>query len=284
MKSIGKIFKDIRIKKALSLEYTCNEICSKSALSRFENDMGDIPLKKFLSLLKRVEISESEFFSYIDRNRELINSNFLDSIGKLYNNKNISELYNLATELKQKYSENNSKIDFLHYMIAVNFYNDLTNTTICSPTEIERLYNVLFRTEEWDKLEIESFGNTVTLLNDNFIYSLSIELLNQLDRISRSNFPLYYNSCFALLNSFQILLLRHSKFAIKLDKKLMNYKFIEVNASFNLGLYFMHRLLHSEKDVGNLKELEILINILKNANCDTLSYKLLNIFETYKDE
>lgn len=281
MTNIGKIFKDIRVKKNLSLEYTCDGICSKSTLSRFENNMSDIPLKKFLSLLKKVEISESEFFSYIDKNRELIGSNFLDNVGKLYNNKSTDDLYNLANKLKQKYSESNSKIDFLYYMITVSYYNDLTETLICSTTEVERLYNVLFRTEEWDKLEIESFGNTVTLLNNNLIYHLSVELLDQLDRISRVNFPLYYNSCFTLLNSFQTLILRHSKFAILLDKKLMNYKFEEVNASFNIGLYFMHRLLHSKEDINDLKELKKLIDTLKKANCDTLSYKLLNIFETY---
>ena len=196
MTNIGKIFKDIRVKKNLSLEYTCDGICSKSTLSRFENNMSDIPLKKFLSLLKKVEISESEFFSYIDKNRELIGSDFLDNVGKLYNNKNANDLYNLANKLKQKYSESDSKIDFLHYMITVNYYNDLTETIICSTTEVERLYNVLFRTEEWDTLEIESFGNTVTLLNDNLIYHLSVELL----------FACSLLDCMAALNSILLII------------------------------------------------------------------------------
>lgn len=65
-KNIGKIFKEIRLKKNLSLEYVCNGICSQASLSRFENNTGDIPLNKFLKLLNKIEISESEFFFYID--------------------------------------------------------------------------------------------------------------------------------------------------------------------------------------------------------------------------
>lgn len=86
-KNIGKTFKEIRLKKKLSLKYICNGICSQASLSRFENNIGDIPLNKFLKLLNRIEISESEFFSYIDQNHDLVNSNFLDNIAFLYGKK-----------------------------------------------------------------------------------------------------------------------------------------------------------------------------------------------------
>ena len=50
------------VQKKLSLEYVCHGICSKATLSRFENNIGDIKLNKFLKLLKKMEISETEFF------------------------------------------------------------------------------------------------------------------------------------------------------------------------------------------------------------------------------
>ena len=284
-KNIGKTFKEIRLKKKLSLEYICNGICSQASLSRFENNIGDIPLNKFLKLLNRIEISESEFFSYIDQNHDLVNSNFLDNIALLYGKKDINGLSDYANKLRQEYTVSDSKIEFLYYMITVNFYNDLTNAKICSSTEIERLYNILFRTEEWDKLEIETFGNTVSLLNNDFIYSLSNELLGQVTRIARTNFPLYYNACFTLLNAFQILILRHSDLAKRLDTKLMDYKFIEVNATFNLGFYFLHSLIHLQKeDSDKLHELENMISVLKNSHCDTLACKLSNVLKTYLNE
>lgn len=277
MYTIGEIFKEIRSKKKLSLEYVCHGICSKATLSRFENNIGDIQLNKFLKLLKKMEISETEFFSYIDANRKIFSSHFLDKIATLYRRNDTHSLYDIAKKYKQNYSINDSKIDFLYYMITANYYNDLTNNKICTSTEIERLYNILFRNEEWDALQIETFGNTTSLLNSDFIYSLSNELLDQLHRIARTNYPLYYNSCFTLLNAFQILILRHSSLARRLDNRLQNYEFLEINATFNITLYFFHCLLYSEKK----QELESIINFLEETHCKVLSTKLNNILKSY---
>lgn len=65
----------------------------------------------------------------------------------------------------------------------------------------------------------------------------------------------------------------------------MDYKFIEVNATFNLGFYFLHSLIHLQKeDSDKLHELENMISVLKNSNCDTLACKLSNVLKTYLNE
>ncbi|ADY84301.1 hypothetical protein ME0901_08630 [Lactobacillus delbrueckii subsp. bulgaricus] len=70
----GQYFKRLRNYKKMTLGEAAKDITSSPALSRWENGVDDIRLKKFLALLDRVDITPREFFAYTEVQGNLDNS------------------------------------------------------------------------------------------------------------------------------------------------------------------------------------------------------------------
>lgn len=60
-KKIGKLFRELRQDKGLSLAQASDKILSPSQLSHFERGDGDITTDRFFALIQNIDISIAEF-------------------------------------------------------------------------------------------------------------------------------------------------------------------------------------------------------------------------------
>lgn len=276
LNKISKTLKIIRKNKQMSLSETTHNICSISALSKFENGEADISVGKFLKILSRLDISLAEFSTYIDTSKK--NNSFNDNLAINYNHQKVKQIRRIIQSCHKQYIKTHSKKEFLHYMMAISFYKDLTSKDLSSSNDKVKLYNLIFRSEEWTRLEIETFGNTMPLLSNQNIYHLTFELFKNLNSILASNQILYIDAWQTIFNAFQTLIFRESKLALKLDKKICNEKTSNRFIEINIEISFFHNLfLYSQKKSDNLKqEIQTTINFLRKNDCKILSNKFEN--------
>ena len=90
----GQYFKRLRNYKKMTLGEAAKDITSSPALSRWENGVDDIRLKKFLALLDRVDITPREFFAYTEVQGNLDNS-YYDELQLLVQQKDGQRLHQI---------------------------------------------------------------------------------------------------------------------------------------------------------------------------------------------
>ena len=275
MNNAGKIFRKIRKEKGLSLMFVADGICAVSTVSRFENGQGDIPLNKFLLLLKKLAISPFEFFKQFktkyDRNNE-----FLNTIALHYSEGNKNLLKEDVLQKQSDYHLTSSRSDFFQYMTAVNLYNDLAEVLLCTNDELCKLKNYIFKTEHWGWDEIITFGNTLGLLSESSAYVLCTELLNQIKLIEKYDFSLSLDAWYAVINCYQKLIFHKSQFAKKLDNRLLRTKPGNYLTEVNIQLYFFHQLYmyNVSKNKTYLSKAKNTINFLDQIQCSELAKSL----------
>ena len=63
--SLGKIFRDFRINRSISLKQIADENISISQISRFERGETDISLARFLKLMENMHVVSSQYWNQI---------------------------------------------------------------------------------------------------------------------------------------------------------------------------------------------------------------------------
>ncbi|MBO2535614.1 Rgg/GadR/MutR family transcriptional regulator [Rummeliibacillus suwonensis] len=279
----GEIFKDIRKGKGLSLEFVSAGISSSTSLSEFELGHRDIPLRKLVKMLNKMDISISEYALAIDKKLNR-NDKFLELLAQNYSQNNPFKIKKQALENLKIYRSTDSKYEFFNYMMAANFYSDLTGKRLASKEDVSRLQNIMFDTQRWGIREIQVFGNTLILMNNELIFSLCQELLEKMEDIS-SNYLLAVDAWNAIFNAFQVLIIRGSEKARLLNKRLAIMEFPESLPLISYQLSFLQDILKfkTTSDAYIKDRLDQSIEHLKERNCSKLASRLSNILASISD-
>lgn len=181
MKSFGKVFKQFRQSRGLSLRSISNEELSVSQLSRFENDQSDLTISKFKIALDEINMPMSEFmYAVQDFKRDELQELLYKMDTYVLRNDVVSMRHLLASRpvkprLRRLFHELNTII------IKIKL-EEMTGESVVSEHDLSVLTDYLIGVEYWGYYELLLFMHSMHRFRHTLFMTLSKEM------ISRSEF------------------------------------------------------------------------------------------------
>ena len=184
MEKLGYLIKSLRECKGLTQKELSNGIMSISQLSKYERGETDTTDKNFFRLLKRMNISFSEF-EVLYRKEVDTYQNFLDKFRSVIVKKEVSLLNELYMEELELENETGNYCHY-HNQLLIKFHiNKLLNIEN-DKRDIKKIVDYLYSVEDWGRYELMIFGN--------FSIFFSSERINEfVSRIDKKSY-LFSNS------------------------------------------------------------------------------------------
>lgn len=254
---IGKVFKEFRVSKHITLKEAGQGIVSVPFLSRFERGLTDISFTHLLQLLNRINVQLSEFeFFYQEKNAGT--NDLLPDFQPAYQSGNVKQL-----EKYLVYWEGQPGKFAKLQAIQVKMMLTTLGVGKISGTELKLLEEYFQRISSWTFFELYLFGHAIPFLDQAFMVSLFRELQKKeiiYDDFRNDNFSLLfyiYNNVILFfldddrLTEAEVLVLELKGYFNKRDKD-----YYHKTRIFNLkGLLFY---LKGQKEEG--------LHLLKKAN------------------
>ncbi|MBM7642306.1 helix-turn-helix domain-containing protein [Streptococcus loxodontisalivarius] len=174
----GKIFKEIRLSRNMSLQEVSEGIVSVSQLSRFERGISNITINIFYECLNRMNTSVNEFL-LISQNYNLSDDlQFFDNLSKAVDAHNIVKLESIVQQC-QNLQKDNPKVKKyqLNLIAAKAHYLDLHDHKLLKPTELQFLTDYLFSVDEWGSYELNLFTSCVDFFPADMLDVFASEML-----------------------------------------------------------------------------------------------------------
>lgn len=181
MKSFGKVFKQFRQSRGLSLRSISNEELSVSQLSRFENEQSDLTISKFKIALDEINMPMSEFmYAVQDFKRDELQELLYKMDTYVLRNDVVSMRHLLASRpvkprLRRLFHELNTII------IKIKL-EEMTGESVVSEHDLSVLTDYLIGVEYWGYYELLLFMHSMHRFRHTLFMTLSKEM------ISRSEF------------------------------------------------------------------------------------------------
>ncbi len=175
-KEIGKIFRELRQEKGLSLEKASEGVISISQLSHFERGKGDLTTGKFFALIKNIDVSIDEFSAILTNDASSL---LFEQAGRLEQAGKIDELVKLYENERKIYRKTNER---QHQLNAIALKSMLINYgKVKSLTTIEQeiLENYFYEIEEWKPSNLRFFAIALTQLDNKSIVFYLDNILEQ---------------------------------------------------------------------------------------------------------
>jgi Rgg/GadR/MutR family transcriptional activator len=197
----GKIIQKMRTSKNITLKEAAGEALSVSQLSRFENNKTMIPVGNFFDVLENLNVTIEEF-EYVHQEKETNQAEeILFQIEEYNNKKDLEELRNLITEIKQKNPAPYSWEQFLIYFIeCILAIYDEEETQAYQP-----VLDYLMQVENWGEMELKLyalFGFAFDIETTHFLMRTALKRSQQYLQIPSTSGLLYA----ILSNSFSTFL------------------------------------------------------------------------------
>ena len=175
-KEIGKIFRELRQEKGLSLEKASEGVISISQLSHFERGKGDLTTGKFFALIKNIDVSIDEFSAILTNDASSL---LFEQAGRLEQAGKIDELVKLYENERKIYRKTNERQHQLNEIalksMLINYGKVKSLTTI----EQEILENYFYEIEEWKPSNLRFFAIALTQLDNKSIVFYLDNILEQ---------------------------------------------------------------------------------------------------------
>ncbi|MCT3090867.1 Rgg/GadR/MutR family transcriptional regulator [Lactococcus lactis] len=167
---IGKVFRELRQEKEMSLAKASEGVLSISQLSHFECGKGDLTIGKFFALIGNINVSINEFSDLLKKDETTL---LLEQAGK------IDELANLYEQERKKYRETSKKQDQLNIIALKSMlinYGKFERLTII---EQEILENYFYEIKKWKYSNLQFFAIALTQLDSQSIVFYLDNILEQ---------------------------------------------------------------------------------------------------------
>lgn len=164
----GLLFREIRIAKRIPAIEVYQNIMSKNMLYKFEHGQSDITMTRFLSLLKRINMSIQEFeFLSTEKAYESLNKNFIDLQKHSLNAFNRGNILILKECREITFSAWKSNHDerYQRLLAQMNIELNILNGHHGNNKDIKIITNYLFSCDTWYAYEWNLFTNIATELN-----------------------------------------------------------------------------------------------------------------------
>ena len=182
MKNLGKVFKELRESRKISLRKATGGRFSASLLSRFENGQSEISAQKLFAALENIHANVEELLFLARDFHHDANSEFRNQLFKAVNPKDLTSLHTLYQREYQKIPFSKDKQEHILNAILIKFYMKAIDETITLTSEEERvLHDYLFSVEIWGLYELSFFSFCSPLLSVQLLTKYTREMLRKSD-------------------------------------------------------------------------------------------------------
>jgi len=182
MKNLGKVFKELRETRKISLRKATGGRFSASLLSRFENGQSEISAQKLFAALENIHANVEELLFLARDFHHDANSEFRNQLFKAVNPKDLTSLHTLYQREYQKIPFSKDKQEHILNAILIKSYMKAIDETITLTSEEERvLHDYLFSVEIWGLYELSFFSFCSPLLSVQLLTKYTREMLRKSD-------------------------------------------------------------------------------------------------------
>ena len=182
MKNLGKVFKELRESRKISLRKATGGRFSASLLSRFENGQSEISAQKLFAALENIHANVEELLFLARDFHHDANSEFRNQLFKAVNPKDLTSLHTLYQREYQKIPFSKDKQEHILNAILIKSYMKAIDETITLTSEEERvLHDYLFSVEIWGLYELSFFSFCSPLLSVQLLTKYTREMLRKSD-------------------------------------------------------------------------------------------------------
>ena len=182
MKNLGKVFKELRESRKISLRKARGGRFSASLLSRFENGQSEISAQKLFAALENIHANVEELLFLARDFHHDANSEFRNQLFKAENPKDLTSLHTLYQREYQKIPFSKDKQEHILNAILIKSYMKAIDETITLTSEEERvLHDYLFSVEIWGLYELSFFSFCSPLLSVQLLTKYTREMLRKSD-------------------------------------------------------------------------------------------------------
>ena len=182
MKNLGKVFKELRESRKISLRKATGGRFSASLLSRFENGKSEISAQKLFAALENIHANVEELLFLARDFHHDANSEFRNQLFKAVNPKDLTSLHTLYQREYQKIPFSKDKQEHILNAILIKSYMKAIDETITLTSEEERvLHDYLFSVEIWGLYELSFFSFCSPLLSVQLLTKYTREMLRKSD-------------------------------------------------------------------------------------------------------
>ncbi|MFT9267300.1 helix-turn-helix domain-containing protein [Oenococcus sp.] len=184
---VGKRFKEIRLSRGYSREIASKDIVSTSFLNKFERGETNISFIKMVALLKRLNISTSEFLQPLDPDSNVSYTVFLKRLMEIYTHNDARTLKKMLSEIQNQTTIKNSKLDTVKQATLISLISDL-DPSFSIDISLEKEIRYYFMTiDDWTGFQISAFSNCLTVLTTTSIRLIIKELISKFRDLKNIN-------------------------------------------------------------------------------------------------
>lgn len=179
MHDYGKIFRELRQQRQISLKQISDKEVSISQISRFERGESDITLSKLLHLLNKIKVIPSEFFHRINSYESYHQISLINQMRQLVFDEDWKTFELVLLSLKDEINTHPDDIqNKLNYILFQGILSE-NNPSYHFPQEnLDFLYDHFLATEIWGMEELIVLGNLYRFFDFSILEAFIEEILN----------------------------------------------------------------------------------------------------------
>lgn len=182
MKNLGKVFKELRESRNISLRKATGGRFSASLLSRFENGKSEISAQKLFVALENIHANVEELLFLARGFHHDANSEFRNQLFKAVDPQDLTSLRTLYQREYQQLPFSKDKQEHILNAILIKSYMKAIDETVTLTSEEERvLHDYLFSVEIWGHYELLFFSSCSPLLSVQLFTKYTREMLRKSD-------------------------------------------------------------------------------------------------------
>lgn len=275
----GQYFKRLRNYKKMTLGEAAKDITSSPALSRWENGVDDIRLKKFLALLDRVDITPREFFAYTKVQGNLDNS-YYDELQLLVQQKDGQRLHQIFLRQISSFHQTKDPDILGKAVAAANSYFSLTKINCLTDADLKSFKDLLLDSEYLDFKSLLFLENSVYLIDCDLLISYNSKVIHQLSHLEQVDYELYLNAWTALTNIvFSLIQQKQNSVASHILNQLLTIDLPQQMAAFKIRIVFLKKLL-AYRESGDDREINAYLKSLTEIGLSNLVSELLDYWDS----
>lgn len=182
MKNLGKVFKELRESRNISLRKATGGGFSASLLSRFENGKSEISAQKLFVALENIHANVEELLFLARGFHQDAYSEFRNRIFEAIDPQDLTSLRTLYHREYQQLPFSKDRQQHILNAILIKSYMKAIDETVTLTSEEERvLHGYLFSVEIWGQYELLFFSSCSPLLSVQLLTKYTREMLRKSD-------------------------------------------------------------------------------------------------------
>ena len=282
MKNLGKVFKELRESRKISLRKATGGRFSASLLSRFENGQSEISAQKLFVALENIHANVEELLFLARGFHQDAYFEFRNRIFESIDPKDLTSLRTLYQREYQQLPFSKDKQEHILNAILIKSYMKAIDEMVTLTSEEERvLHDYLFSVEIWGYYELSFFSSCSPFLSVQLLTKYTREMLRKSD---------FLQGVGKNRNMMHILLLNAFMACIEVDdftnalyfKKQIEKNFFEENETyFRIVYLWAEGLLDSKQGRAEegQRKMEDAVRIFEMIGCSKSADYYRNVIE-----